>query len=240
MLENRIDGCRQTKKQNGVIGNSPLGRRVWFPANAHDGALIEGAGVVHIGFRDFDDQGSIVFVLGLSKVSNEAGEVIFEKIVLEKIRALVDSAVAAGAKRIKFRLENSVEIRYCGPRSKNHGKLVISQGDNFCGYVDLNGSWDSFRAPEDVLQSVLEFDADPAKAAKLSAAHTSSCCFCGRFLENDGSIEAGYGPVCAEKFGLPWQNHAENSIELSCKEKASLPEAVDPAADREREAREAY
>lgn len=30
------------------------------------------------------------------------------------------------------------------------------------------------------------------------------CVFCGLTLTNEASIEVGYGPVCAENYGLPW------------------------------------
>lgn len=30
------------------------------------------------------------------------------------------------------------------------------------------------------------------------------CCACGRDLEDDRSTQAGYGPVCAKKYGWPW------------------------------------
>ena len=32
------------------------------------------------------------------------------------------------------------------------------------------------------------------------------CCFCNRELDNEGSIQHGYGPICAEKWGLPWSS----------------------------------
>jgi len=243
MLKNVISDCRQTRKQNGVVGISPFGAKVWIPANVLIGARIQEAGVIHIEFEDFDPGDGIIFVKGLTKVTNMSGDVIFEsapKLKLDRIRGLVDSAVAAGAKRIKFRLDRDVEIKYCGPRSKYHGKLAVNADDHFCGFIDLDGSWAPRKGCSETVDTVLAFNADPAAWAKLSAAHTGSCCFCGRFLENDGSIEAGYGPVCASKFGLPWKDHAEGSIELTEDEKASLPAAQDPAADREREAVEAY
>lgn len=31
-----------------------------------------------------------------------------------------------------------------------------------------------------------------------------ACVFCGRGLDDPTSVEHGYGPVCADKFGLPW------------------------------------
>jgi len=37
----------------------------------------------------------------------------------------------------------------------------------------------------------------------------SVCCFCGRELDTAESISVGYGPVCADKHGLPWGEVAE-------------------------------
>jgi len=209
----------------GVIGFSPRGAMTWVRADTGLGAVVEQQGTIDIEFDDFSSANGIITVKGLTKISSLQGEVLFEvdpRIMLSGIRSLVDSAVAAGAKRIKFRLDGDVEIRWSGPRSKYHGKLSITRGDMFNGFIDLDGSWDTIRARPEVVQIVRDFDADPRKAAKLSAARTGSWCFCGRFLENDGSIEAGYGPVCASKFGLPWQDHAVGSIELTDDEKFSL------------------
>ena len=37
------------------------------------------------------------------------------------------------------------------------------------------------------------------------------CCYCGKQLDDKRSKEVGYGPVCAEHFGLPWgqENYKE-------------------------------
>ena len=45
---------------------------------------------------------------------------------------------------------------------------------------------------------------DPLQAAKSSAALSGICTFCGAELTDDRSKQAGYGPVCAENFNLPW------------------------------------
>ena len=45
-----------------------------------------------------------------------------------------------------------------------------------------------------------------AEAASLGWA-THHCCFCGLELTDDGegrSVDVGYGPICAQKNGLPW------------------------------------
>jgi hypothetical protein len=33
---------------------------------------------------------------------------------------------------------------------------------------------------------------------------TGNCCFCSRPLNDARSTEVGYGPVCADKWELPW------------------------------------
>lgn len=33
------------------------------------------------------------------------------------------------------------------------------------------------------------------------------CSFCGLALTDEGSVEVGYGPVCAKRWGLPHQPH---------------------------------
>lgn len=45
---------------------------------------------------------------------------------------------------------------------------------------------------------------------------TGICCFCGIHLVTHNSIAAGYGPVCADKYGLPW------GVEHEKKEKGQL------------------
>jgi hypothetical protein len=45
-----------------------------------------------------------------------------------------------------------------------------------------------------------EFEADPLGAAKRFGKLSGRCCSCGRDLTNDGSIDAGIGPICAGKF----------------------------------------
>jgi hypothetical protein len=45
---------------------------------------------------------------------------------------------------------------------------------------------------------------DPIAAATLSGKLTSCCSFCSRELTDERSVVLGYGPVCAEHWGLPW------------------------------------
>lgn len=47
---------------------------------------------------------------------------------------------------------------------------------------------------------LLEFEGSPLQTAQRLGKATGRCCSCGRELTDPASIEAGIGPVCAEKF----------------------------------------
>lgn len=54
--------------------------------------------------------------------------------------------------------------------------------------------------------AALESDGKTALAtmAKEYGDATHNCCFCGLDLTDERSTSAGYGPICAGKYGLPW------------------------------------
>lgn len=45
---------------------------------------------------------------------------------------------------------------------------------------------------------------NPVGALAEIGRQTGICCFCSRILTQGDSIKVGYGPICAEKYGLPW------------------------------------
>ena len=51
-----------------------------------------------------------------------------------------------------------------------------------------------------VRERLMEFEANPLAAAVKYGRLSGRCCSCGRDLTNEGSIEAGIGPICAQKF----------------------------------------
>lgn len=53
---------------------------------------------------------------------------------------------------------------------------------------------------ETVREKLEEFNADPLAAAMKYGKLSGRCCSCGRDLTDPASIEAGIGPICAEKF----------------------------------------
>ena len=61
------------------------------------------------------------------------------------------------------------------------------------GHVD-------FDAVVDILKALA---ADASATASAYGHASGSCCFCSRELTHVGSLQVGYGPICAASFGLP-------------------------------------
>lgn len=58
-------------------------------------------------------------------------------------------------------------------------------------------------ASAEVLARIAAISQDPMAAALAYAQVTSSCSVCGRHLENQDSVDAGIGPVCAGRINRP-------------------------------------
>lgn len=83
--------------------------------------------------------------------------------------------------------------------SRNPGALYVKQNGEYKGKITVTGSTDIQDAD---LISFLELaGSDPGSAGRL----TSFCIFCDLALSHDNSLNVGYGPICAERYGLPWQ-----------------------------------
>lgn len=54
----------------------------------------------------------------------------------------------------------------------------------------------------------------PVEAFKVNGQQYSHCCFCGQELNTKESVSAGYGPICASKYGLPWGETGETEMTL--------------------------
>ena len=84
------------------------------------------------------------------------------------------------------------------------GTVNVKRGDDWIGGVRPNGQVIGGLAHNPNLQAhLVAVAADPAAAAKRYAAVMCQCCFCAKPLTDAGSVEVGYGPVCAKHWGLP-------------------------------------
>ena len=104
-----------------------------------------------------------------------------------------------------------IRIGIAGDASRDPGSVTVVANKNstWLGRVTTTGEWqpsgfcDRHTAKElyDLLQ---RFADDPAAIAAEYGRMTGFCCFCSRPLADERSTAVGYGPVCAEKFRLPW------------------------------------
>jgi len=97
-----------------------------------------------------------------------------------------------------------------GHKSSRPGSVAVTdaEGETFWGRIRRDGTFHSRDAAPDWAEDILrEFAEDPDGMARLEGRQSGECCFCGLKLTESGSVEVGYGPVCAGNFGLPHPQH---------------------------------
>jgi hypothetical protein len=124
-----------------------------------------------------------------------------------------------------------VVLSVAGDKSKYPGQINVTDGGPFgqnkwYGRVNKDGEWVVGRGefPEigEVAKLLRELGEDPAGVAAKYGKVTGYCCFCHRPLSDEKSVAVGYGPVCAEKWGLKdaWKKSAGLFSGLLAKEVA--------------------
>lgn len=91
----------------------------------------------------------------------------------------------------------------------------------------INTSWQKYRATDELIDeyhnTLCYLALDPFKFATAFVAKTTNhCMFCGIQLTHPNSVAAGYGPICAAKYGLPWEGQAEKEKEAQREMEAKL------------------
>ena len=160
------------------------------------------------------------------KLANDAGNPGPEERPLEAVRGLIDRAFDAGLQYPKINLETieglPVRLSRAGDRSRAPGVIHVTDGkpfgeNQFYGSINLDGVWRPTRnTPPEVLGFLLAFNADPEAVATAYGLRSGNCCFCARVLTDGRSVGVGYGPICADKFGLPWgEIRAESTVTVA-------------------------
>lgn len=127
------------------------------------------------------------------------------------IVAFLNAARDRGLKFPKVRMlaadgQRELRLQLAGAGSKYPGAVQVTLQGEWIGRILPDGhvagplAQASHAAHVPHLQAIA---ADPAAAAKAYAALFCRCSFCGLELTDAGSVEVGYGPICAAKFGLP-------------------------------------
>jgi hypothetical protein len=103
---------------------------------------------------------------------------------------------------------NTVQLSLAGAKAKKPGTINVTDGGKYpdntwYGRVDVDGTWEkSYNATDEVGQLLKALSENPAGFATMHGKKHGNCCFCAKTLTHDNSLAAGFGPVCAENWGL--------------------------------------
>lgn len=119
---------------------------------------------------------------------------------------------------LNFRTKNGDKVRiYLATK----GYIAIKLNGEYIGKLPAADKniilYDSQTFNHNELMGELEaFMEQPISESAIRGKEYGRCCFCNRELDNEGSIFHGYGPICAEKWGLPWLPVMTESDWLDC------------------------
>ena len=125
----------------------------------------------------------------------------------------LDEAHGNGIKypKLRFKVDGQkVVIARAGSASKHEGCANVTDGKPFgdnlwYGRIEQDGSFRKGKAFTPKIDEFLtELSDDVVGYTATHGQKTGNCAFCGRHLTTKESVTAGYGPVCAGKWGLPW------------------------------------
>lgn len=126
-----------------------------------------------------------------------------------KILAFLLLAKSRGLKYPKVRFlapdgKGELRMSVATERAKVPGSVNVVVGDDWIGRINPDGTVSPRVAKDAALMATLDAIAtDPVSAAKAYGALMGRCTFCALALTDAGSVEVGYGPVCAKKYDLP-------------------------------------
>lgn len=86
----------------------------------------------------------------------------------------------------------------------SRGYIAIKVDGIYVGKLANENSFVMYQYQGTLMDEIMGFCASPIGSAKAYGQHYSNCCFCGIELTNKASLQMGYGPICADKYGLPW------------------------------------
>lgn len=120
----------------------------------------------------------------------------------------------AKLQRPKIRLATQsgqrVVLGMAGSGSRHTGNIMVTDGgpfhgNTYFGRITPEGTVvESGAMTPEVMALLVSFAADPAGMGAMIGKMLGACCFCSRQLDTKESLAVGYGPVCADKYGLPW------------------------------------
>lgn len=95
--------------------------------------------------------------------------------------------------------------QYPGSINVTNGMPYDDPHGLFYGRVHKDGRFERGRDFTSRVKGILQaINCNPVSMAADYGRKTGNCCFCATPLSDDRSTSVGYGPICADRYGLPW------------------------------------
>ena len=208
-LANEQIAREEARKAKGLVSNQAKIRELRKEQDEIARQVIDG----EVDITEIDISQVVKIGREIDRLKQEEKESKIPSISFAKIPGLFKHALSTGHKHPKITLDmdqGRIRLGVAGARSKYPGSIHITDGrpfgqNTYYGRIDKDGSWNpSRRSPDWVAETLRELDTQTLEFVVKYGQRTGNCCFCRRHLETAESVAAGYGPVCAEKYGLPW------------------------------------
>ena len=86
------------------------------------------------------------------------------------------------------------------------GYIAIKVDGEYAGKLVSADAQIVLYSAKELLPEIDTVLSNPISESALRGKEYGRCCFCNRELDNEGSIQHGYGPICAARWGLPWSS----------------------------------
>lgn len=98
--------------------------------------------------------------------------------------------------------------------SRDPNIIVVKFNGKFVGKITDKG-FHRRGATDAVVEFAKAIGLGGFEVVRVYGLRTGNCCFCGRELTTGESTAVGYGPICADKYGLPWgETVARSTVDI--------------------------
>lgn len=148
----------------------------------------------------------------LARDEKKAAEQARGPVLFSHLPELFQHALDSGHKTPRITLdmdEGRVRLSVAGPNSRTPGAIHVTDGgpfgsNTYYGRVGTDGVFRGRSTPEWVMEVLRKLDGETLAFVVAYGQKTGNCCFCNSELVTTESVTAGYGPICAERYNLPW------------------------------------
>lgn len=137
-----------------------------------------------------------------------------------RIAALFTTAREHGIQRPAIHV-HGLRFTLAPSYSRNAGSIYVTSNARlrsertYFGRIQEGVFIASPNCTEQTVESILDFGRNPSAVARAHGHATGICCFCRHSLTDARSVAMGYGPICADHYGLPWgEERASSVVEL--------------------------